>query len=272
MRASLNLGAVLLAVVCLGAAQVALADRCERLIVSGSPDAPPYLWRDPQDPRHLMGANADLLKQAVQELGISVEFLYAGKRSQALEEVRSGRMDLLADAASGGASAQAFDFIEPPVSHNEIVVWTRSAVEPDVTTLEELAARTGARSQRTRFTPGFDAQTAPRLQLQSVSSLTQALQKLMLGEVDYVLAGRYSAMVMAQTLGLSAEVKAMPMVVDRPAFHLALSTNSVCNDPLLRGQLEKKMTESAASGRADEAVKRNLDVWKSQLQQPAANQ
>lgn len=39
------------------------AGKCERLVVTGSPDAPPYLWRDPQDPKHLMGASADLLQQ-----------------------------------------------------------------------------------------------------------------------------------------------------------------------------------------------------------------
>ena len=39
------------------------AGKCERLVVTGSPDAPPYLWQDPQDPVHLIGANADLLQQ-----------------------------------------------------------------------------------------------------------------------------------------------------------------------------------------------------------------
>src|SRR5438045_386680 len=74
------------------------AGKCERLVVTGSPDAPPYLWRDPQDPTHLIGASADLLQQIAGELGLKVELLYAGLRSQALDEVRSGRMDILADA------------------------------------------------------------------------------------------------------------------------------------------------------------------------------
>ena len=46
------------------------AGKCERLIVTGSPDAPPYLWRDPADPAHLIGASADLIQLAGQELGI----------------------------------------------------------------------------------------------------------------------------------------------------------------------------------------------------------
>ena len=74
------------------------AGKCERLIVTGSPDAPPYLWQDPKNPEKLIGASADLLQHVAGELGIKVELLFAGKRSQALDEVRSGRMDMLADA------------------------------------------------------------------------------------------------------------------------------------------------------------------------------
>ncbi|EPN49851.1 hypothetical protein A244_19331, partial [Pseudomonas syringae pv. actinidiae ICMP 18807] len=58
LLSSLFLGLVMLPTL------VFAAGKCERLIVTGSPDAPPYLWRDPQDPKRLMGANADLLTQA----------------------------------------------------------------------------------------------------------------------------------------------------------------------------------------------------------------
>ncbi|MCQ9423176.1 transporter substrate-binding domain-containing protein [Pseudomonas sp. LJDD11] len=253
-------------------AMAAAAAKCERLIASGSPDAPPYLWRDPQDPRQLMGANADLLRQAAQELGITVEVLYAGKRSQAQEEVRSGRMDLLVDASLNSAQLEAFDYLQPAISHNEIVLWTRADSGLAAQSLADLQGLSGVRSQRTRLTPEFEALAGAQLQLQTVGGLTAALQKLALGEVDYALAGRYAGRVLVESLGLAADLQALGLVVDRPGFHLALSSNSACNDPWLRGQLTKKMTESAASGLADEAIKRNLDLWKRQLQQPVSKQ
>lgn len=123
--------------------------KCERLIVTGSPDAPPYLWRDPQDPRHLMDANADLLTQAAGELGIKVEFLYGGKRSQALEEVRTGRMDLLADAPFNAAQLESLDYIHPPIVQNDIMVWTRHDHSVPFNTLAELHDRPGAMSEKT---------------------------------------------------------------------------------------------------------------------------
>ncbi|MCQ2991636.1 transporter substrate-binding domain-containing protein [Pseudomonas tremae] len=245
------------------------AGKCERLIVTGSPDAPPYLWRDPDEPRHLMGANADLLTQAASELGVKLEFLYGGKRSQALEEVRTGRMDMLADAPLNTAQLEFLDYIHPPVVQNDIMVWTRRDHVLPFNAVGELQGHPGAMSEKTRLTPLFEDMARQHLTLERLPGLTAAFQKLALGDTDYVLAGRYAGMVMVQTLGLSADLIAQPEPVDTPGFYLALSFNSACNDPWLRGQLAKKMTESSASGLAGEVIKHNLELWKAQLLQPA---
>ncbi len=177
----LLLSTLLLSTVC--AIPALAAGKCERLIVTGSPDAPPYLWRNPQDPKHLIGANADLLKQAAQEMGVKVEFLYAGNRSQAMDEVRSGRMDLLVDAPLLESELDSLDYIHPAI-----------------------------------------VQTLP---------------------ADALLTNSVTA--------------------NNGGLYLALSFNSACNEPWLRGQLAKKMTELAASDRSADAVKRNLELWQAQI-------
>jgi polar amino acid transport system substrate-binding protein len=244
------------------------AGKCDRLVVTGSPDAPPYLWRDPQDPAHLMGANADLLKEAASQMGVKLEFLFAGKRSQALEEVRTGRMDLLADTPLKTTELESLDFIHPPIAQNEIMVWTRAGRAQPFNSLADLQGHPGAMSEKTRVTSAFESAIKDHLTLEKQPNLTQAFQKLMLGQVEFVLAGRYAGMALTQTLGMSKDLMAQPLPLDRPGLYLALSFNSACNDPWLRGQLAKKMTELAASGRSVEAVTRNLDLWKAQLQQP----
>jgi polar amino acid transport system substrate-binding protein len=246
------------------------AGKCDRLIVTGSPDAPPYLWRDPQDPKHLMGANADLLKEAATQMGVKVEFLFGGKRSQALEEVRTGRMDLLADTPLNSAELESLDFIHPPIAQNEIMVWTRVGHAQPFNALADLRGHPGAMSEKTRITSSFDSSIKEHLTLEKQPNLTQAFQKLMLGQVEFVLAGRYGGLALTQTLGMAKDLQAQPLPLDRPGLYLALSFNSACNDPWLRGQLAKKMTELAASGRSSEAVTRNLELWKAQLQQPAS--
>ncbi|CEL30702.1 substrate-binding periplasmic protein [Pseudomonas fluorescens] len=244
------------------------AGKCERLIVTGSPDAPPYLWQDPQNPKQLIGASADLLQQVAKDLGIKVELLYAGKRSQALDEVRSGRMDMLADASLTLNQLENLDYIHPPLLENDYLVWTRKGSTLTYGEASDLHGHTGGVSEKSRMTQAFGTFAAQQLTLTRTANLTQAFQKLLLGEVEYVLAGRYSGMAAAQALGMADDLLAFEQPIDRPGLFLAVSHNSACNDPWLRGQLAKKMTELPASGLTEAALQRNIERWKAQQQQP----
>lgn len=246
------------------------AGKCERLVVTGSPDAPPYLWQDPQNPKHLIGASADLLQHVAGELGIKVELLYAGKRSQALDEVRSGRMDMLADAPLTVSELETLDYIHPPLLENDYLVWTRKDSPLVYNEAQDLHGHPGAVSEKFRMTTAFGTFAEQQLTLIRTPNLTQALQKLLLGEVEFVLAGRYSGIAAAQALSMANDLVARPQPVDKPGLYLAVSHNSACNDPWLRGQLAKKMTELPASGLTEAALQRNIERWKAQQQQPAS--
>ncbi|MDZ5434176.1 transporter substrate-binding domain-containing protein [Pseudomonas fluorescens] len=243
------------------------AGKCERLVVTGSPDAPPYLWQDPQNPKQLVGASADLLQHVAAELGIKVELLYAGKRSQALDEVRSGRMDMLADAPLMVSELQSLDYIHPPLLENDYLVWTRKDSPLVYNDVQDLHGHTGALSEKSRMTSAFGTFAEQQLTLSRTANLTQAFQKLLLGEVEFVLAGRYSGMAMAQTLGMANDLVPRAQPVDKPGLYLAVSHNSACNDPWLRGQLAKKMTELPASGLTEAVLQRNIERWNAQQKQ-----
>ncbi|MET0613346.1 MAG: ABC transporter substrate-binding protein, partial [Pseudomonas caspiana] len=55
--------------------------------------------------------------------------------------------------------------------------------------------------------------------------------------------------------------------VDKPGLFLAVSHNSACNDPWLRGQLAKKMTELPAAGLTEAVLLRNIERWNAQRSQ-----
>lgn len=260
---------VLACVLALLSTPVWAVGKCERLVVTGSPDAPPYSWQDPQDPKHLIGANVDLLRQVADELGLKVEVLHAGRREQALEEVRSGRMDLLLDTPMQVAQLTALDYIHPPLQLSEYLVWTRHDAVLDFNGPADLARYQGSVSQKARLTPAFDAFAKAQLKLDRAQNLTQAFQKLVLGQVDYVLAGRYSGMALTQSLGVGNDVIARGLPVDRPGLYLAVSHNSACNDSWLRGQLASKLAQLPLSGTSEAVLQRNVERWKAQMQ-PAA--
>jgi ABC-type amino acid transport substrate-binding protein len=150
---------------------------------------------------------------------------------------------------------------------NDYLVWTRKDSSLVYSNVQDLQGHTGALSEKSRLTPAFGTFAEQQLTLTRTSNLTQALQKLLLGEVEYVMAGRYSGMAMAQTLGMANDLVARVQPVDRPGLFLAVSHDSACNDPWLRGQLAKKMTELPASGLTEAVLQRNIERWNAQLSQ-----
>lgn len=236
--------------------------KCDRVIATGAADNPPFLWRDPENPKRLMGANADLLKAITDSLGLKLEMLYTGGPDKALEEVRSGRVDLLLDATLGVEKLAALDFVHPPIAPLQTVAWVRH--EPGFL----YAGRGDLAGLRGLVVKG-DSFTDAALQLRSAPDLAQATRSLLKREADYVLHERYSAVARLGKQGLLEEVQRLEPPVASREMHLAIAHDSACNDPWLRGQLAIKMTELRAADVPQQLLSENLLRWRDQQSKPA---
>lgn len=249
----------------------AAAGKCERLVATGNPDYPPYLWRDPQNPQQLIGANADLLQHLAKELGLVVDIAYSGPWAQAQDEVRTGRVDLLAGAPLTAPDLEAMDYVHPALYFTPSVVWVRRGAQFPYSGWQDLPGHKGDTLLNSSFGEAFDAYAKSNLSLQGNSSLTQALQKLLLGQTDYVLYERYSGQALADTLAMQDDLIALEPPISTEALHLTLSHNSACNDPWLRGRLATKMLEAVAAGLPETLLQRNLQRWKEQQLTPVGD-
>lgn len=249
----------------------AAAGKCERLVATGNPEYPPYLWRDPQNPQQLIGANADLLQHLAKELGVAVDIIYTGPWSRAQDEVRTGRADLLAGAFLTAPRLEVMDYVHPPFYFTPSVVWVRSDAGFPYSSWDDLRGRTGDTLVNNSFGQQFDTFAQSNLTLDGVSSLTQAFQKLLLGRTDYVLYERYPGQAVADTLEMQDDLVALEPPISSEGLHLALSHNSACNEPWLRGMLAKKMLEAVAAGLPEIWLQRNLQRWKEQQLSPASD-
>ena len=247
----------------------AAAGKCERLVATGNPEYPPYLWRDPQSPQHLIGANADLLALIGKQLGVKIEIIYTGPWSRAQDEVRTGRVDLLAGAFLTLPRLESMDYVHPAFFNTPSVVWVRKGQGFPYSGWEDLRGRTGGTLVHNSFGQQFDAFAKANLSLEEVPSLIQAFQKLLLGRTDYVLYERYPGVALANTQGLLENLETLEPPISSEGLYLTLSHNSACNDPWLRGQLAKKMTELTAAGLPESLLQRNLERWKAQQLQAA---
>jgi len=244
------------------------AGKCERLVATGNPEYPPYLWRDPQNPKQLIGANADLLKQLGKELGVTIEVIHTGPWSQAQEEVRTGRVDLLAGAFITLPRLESMDYVHPAFFITPSVVWVRKGEGFPYGSWVDLQGHKGDTLVGNSFGQQFDAFAKQNLTLEGVASLTQAFQKLLLGRTDYVLSEHYPGLALAETLGVDSDLEVLEPPISSEGLYLALSHNSACNEPWLRGQLARKMTEMVAAGLPEQFLQRNLALWKAQQMQP----
>jgi polar amino acid transport system substrate-binding protein len=243
--------------------------KCERLVATGNPEYPPYLWRDPQSPQHLIGANADLLALIGEQMGVKIDIIYTGPWSRAQDEVRTGRVDMLAGAFLTLPRLEIMDYVHPAFFNTPSVVWVRKGEGFPYSGWEDLRGRTGGILVNNSFGQQFDSFAKANLDLEQVPSLVQAFQKLLLGHTDYVINERYPGMALAGTQGMVDSLETLEPPISSEGLYLTLSHDSACNDPWLRGQLAKKMTELTAAGLPETLLQRNLERWKTQQLQAA---
>lgn len=236
------------------------AGKCERLVATGHPDQPPYLWRDPQKPQQLIGASADLLKELGQALGVRIDLRYGGERTAALEEARSGRVDLLAGAYWQPSRLTQFDFIQPAYLELDVQVWSLRDKAPLFTRLDDLGRHRG----RLLGSADYPPELSRRLHAQGVSQASDAaaaIEQLRQGRLDFLVMEHEYGRMLAERHGLSGELLPLYPALGGQPLHLALSHNSACNDAWLRGQLAKKLHEFHAAGLPQRLLERNRALW-----------
>ncbi len=251
-------------------------EACEKLVATGNPEYPPYLWRDPANPGQLIGANAELLQHIGKELGLKVEVIHTGTWAQAQEEASSGRVDLLAGAFLTVPRLGVMDYIHPAFYQTPSVVWTQRGKSFPYSGWADLVGKQGATLVNNSFGQGFDQFAAQSLQVQQLPNLTQALQMLLLGRVDYVLYERYPSVALARQLGMQEQLESLEPPISSEGLYLTLSHNSACNDARLRGQLAQKMTELLNTDLPEIILQRNIERWQGQqvapVEPPAAEE
>ena len=240
------------------------AAKCERLIATGSAEFPPYVWRDPHNPERLMGVTVELLKQLGQELGIEIDVIYTGPWSRALDEVRTGRVDMLAGAYLTLDRLEQMDFIHPPAVITDNVLWVPADSELVYEGWSDLTGLKGDKLLGNSLGQSFDEYAQDNLSLEEVASITQAFQKLLHNRTDYVIYGRQPGEAFAHSIGSADELKALAPAVSYEGLYLTVSHKSACNNAWLRGQLARKMTKLLSAGVPEQLLQSNQQVWKSQ--------
>ncbi len=234
---------------------------CTRLLASGNPQYPPYLWRDPDDPEQLIGANHDLLQWLSKEIGLPIEVRYVGPWSRVQEDARSGRIDLIAGAFFTLARTEYMDYTYPPFRETRSVVFVREASRLKLDRWAALQGREGITVVNNSFGEEFDRFMRDKLKLSRVASLEQGLRMLEIGRGEYLLYEDSPAQAYMASLGVKG-LKLLEPPVAREQLYLTLSHKSACNTPELRGALTRAMFKLQREQLMPAFVLRGVARWR----------
>jgi polar amino acid transport system substrate-binding protein len=244
-------------------ASLAHAEECKLLVASGNPEYPPYLWRDPKDDSHMIGADAELMGLLSKEIGIPIEVRYIGSWARVQEEMKSGHIDLIAGAFLTMERLTYMDYIYPSMATTRSVVLTLSDSALKYRQWKDLVGHSGLTVINNSFGDAFDQYAKENLSLAEVSKLESALKMLAHKRTDYVIYEDAPARAFAARLAITGLQEADDSISNEDLY-LTLSHLSACNTGALRGKIARAMNRFAKDKVMDGLIATAIQAWQAQ--------
>lgn len=244
-----------------GGVASAQSGNCTKLVATGNPEYAPYLWRDAEHPGSLVGANADLMQWLAKEIGIPIETRYVGSWARVQEEVRAGRVDLIAGAFLTVPRLEYMDYFYPVFRTTRTVIWTRKQDQFTYKKWDDLRNRKGLTVINNSFGDSFDRYAKAHLKLDAVPMLEQAYRMLAVGRVDYVIYEEDPGIAFAGMLKYD-DFTTSKISVSNEGLHLTMSHLSACNTPEVRGRIATALYKLNQGKTMDGFVAANIERWR----------
>lgn len=238
---------------------------CERVVVTGNADYPPLLWASPDDPTRLTGAAVELLEEALKPAGIHVDALHVGSWEQAQQEVRTGRVDMLAGSFLAPERLAEVDYIHPPFMEMPSVIFVRRGEAFAYSGWDDLRGRQGVSLATSSFGAAFDTFADDHLQISTAGSIDQAFDQLLEGRADYLIHQRHQGLALAAQRNVLDQLDILEGSLINEQLYYTLSHHSACNSPLLRGALAQGMYRMVRQGEPRRLLEKYRDIWASQF-------
>src|SRR5690606_34921796 len=238
---------------------------CERVVVTGNADYPPLLWTSPDDPARLTGAAVELLEEALKPAGIHVDALHVGSWEQAQQEVRTGRVDMLAGSFLAPERLAEVDYIHPPFMEMPSVIFVRRGEAFAYSGWDDLRGRQGVSLATSSFGAAFDTFADDHLQISTAGSIDQAFDQLLEGRADYLIHQRHQGLALAAQRNVLDQLDILEGSLINEQLYYTLSHHSACNSPLLRGALAQGMYRMVRQGEPRRLLEKYRDIWASQF-------
>lgn len=235
-------------------------DMCHRLIVSGNPDYPPYLWPNPDNPAELIGANAEFIIQVGREIGVEISVVNEGPWGRVQEEMRRGNLDLIAGAFFTPQRTLYMDYLKPAFQGTRTRIWTRKNFPRQISSWQELIGLEGVTVINNSFGAKFDSFAKEKLTLRESPTLAQSLRLVELGRADYLVYEDFPAAAFIAKNDMS-QIVANPVDISAEDLFVTMSRTSPCNTETLRVKLSAAIRKLVDDGLMKKLLASNIEQW-----------
>ncbi|MAZ31631.1 MAG: ABC transporter substrate-binding protein [Thalassospira sp.] len=213
---------------------------CTRLLASGNPDYPPYLWPAEDGSNHLIGAAADFLQRVGEAAGIVIEVVNTGSWGRVQQHMREGGIDMIAGAFFTVPRLEYMDYFYPAFQGTRTVIWTKDNIDINYRQWSDLRGLEGLTVINNSFGQGFDTYAAQNLTIRQVPSLEQGLKMLDRDRGEYLIYEEFPGKAFAARENIDG-IRSYDVPVSEESLYLTMSHKSPCNTGALRGRIAQAL-------------------------------
>jgi len=166
---------------------LAIAQVCEKLVITGPPAGPPSSWLDNGK---LVGASVDFVREVAIAAGVkTVETKAYDSWAKALDATQRGEVDLIFSAAWSPERARFLNFVQPGYAGQYLYVIVRKGERFPLRKYADLKVRKGVAGRGEAFgNSKFGEYVENELNLERSPTISHSFELLLNGKVDYILA------------------------------------------------------------------------------------
>lgn len=223
----------------------------DSFIVSGSPERPPFYWRQGEE---CLGAGRELVERALASVGMKATFQCDSPWERSLFDAKQGKVDALVGCIPSMERSRYLAFVEPLLTRTEIAVWVWKERSFPYYGWSDLIGKRGVAVRGDGSGEAFGAYAKSKLNLDYVSTPLEGLKKLEFGRAQFFLFSKYGGRLHLEKKGLDERIVSLEPAVAIENVYLAISKRSRLAEYL--PHLETALYKLRAEGEFERLLKK----------------
>ncbi|MGH6737174.1 MAG: substrate-binding periplasmic protein [Methyloceanibacter sp.] len=245
-----------LAVSMLASTAAVAEDTCTKIVSTGHPQYPAIAYKEGD---RIDGAAPSLVEAVAKQNNVPLESKYMGSWSKAQAAAREGKADMIVGIYYNDERAQYLDYVQPAFVYDPVVVFVAKDKKFDFTGQDDLIGKKGATNEGESYGNQFDAFIKDKLDVARTDGIDAALDDLLAGKVDYVIAGYYPGVAEAARQGIKDKIEPLEPALLSAEMFVAFSKKSPCKS--LAPQFGQGITEMTTDGRFHKMLLGDMAEW-----------